>query len=280
MIKSSYLRKSNLQKSYLCIFVCSATKAVHLELCSDLTTECFLAAFRRFLAPRGRCSKLFSDSGTNFIGANRYFFDIFSSVADMEKIEWSLNPPATSHFRGLFEWGIRSVKGHLKRFVGVQKLTYEEFNTVLIHIEAVLNSRPLIELSSDPNDLSVLAPGNFLTLEPLTALPDPDSSTLNINRLNRWQLLNRLHIDFWRSWSSEYLLSLIQRSKWTNPGSNPNVNDLVVIKDGNLPPLKWKLARIVELIAGKDGVARVAIVKTVDGCYKRGLAKLCPLPKI
>ncbi len=180
---------------------------------------------------------------------------------------------------GLFERGVRSVKGHLKRVVGDQKLTYEEFNTVLIQIEAILNSRPLIELSSDPNDLSVLTPGHFLTLEPLTALPDPDLSPLNINRLNRWQLLNRLHTDFWRRWSSEYLHSLMQRSKWNEPGSTPTLNDLVLIKDENSPPLKWKLARIVELIAGKDGVVRVANVKSTDGYYKRGLAKLCPLPK-
>ncbi|XP_044749748.1 uncharacterized protein LOC123310348 [Coccinella septempunctata] len=278
-IKSSRLKGAKIQKAYLCLFVCCATKALHLELASDLSTDCFLAAFRRFIGRRGRVSYVHTDGGTNFVGAANYIKNIMKDVAAAEKIEWAFNPPATPHFGGLSEGGIKSVKTHLFRVIGEQILTFEEFNTLLVQIEAVLNSRPLTELSPDPNDLSVLTPGHFLTMEPLSSLPDPDLAPLNIKRLDRWQLLTRLHQDFWRRWHNEYLHTLNQRLKWTDNTVGINVGDLVLLKDEKLPPLKWKTGRITELYPGKDGVIRVASVKTTDGHYKRGLTKLCPLPR-
>lgn len=67
---------------------------------------------------------------------------------------------------------MKSTKTHLYRIIGDQEvLTYEEFYTFLCQIESILNSRPLYPLSDDPNDLSVLTPGHFLTLQPLSSLP-------------------------------------------------------------------------------------------------------------
>ncbi|GBN32396.1 hypothetical protein AVEN_181167-1 [Araneus ventricosus] len=73
-----------------------------------------------------------------------------------EGIVWHFNTPATPHFGGLWEAGAKSLKSHLKRVVGNTVLTHEEFSTLLTQVEAVLNSRPLCNLSSDPNDDSFL----------------------------------------------------------------------------------------------------------------------------
>lgn len=265
-------------KAWICIFVCFATKAMHIELLSELTSECFLAGLRRFIARRGRCSKLVSDCGTNFVGANKYLQDIFHIASETEKINWDFNPPASPHFGGLFEAGVKSVKTHLYRVIGSQVLTYEELYTVLVQIEAVLNSRPLCPLSSDPNDLTVLTPGHFLTQEPLSALPDPNLGEIKLNRLSRWQLLQRLHSDFWSRWHIEYLHTLNQRAKWNHLDSPVPLDTLVLIKNENAPPLSWQMARIVEFHKGTDGIARVATVRTRQGLLKRPLVKLCPLP--
>jgi hypothetical protein len=115
------------------------------------------------------------------------------SAAEQEKVDWDFNPPAAPHFGGLWEAGVKSVKTHLRRVVGGQILTYEELNTVLVQTEAVLNSRPLCPLSSDPNDPTALRPGHFLTLTPLTCLPEPNLGHVKLNRLLRWQLLQRMH---------------------------------------------------------------------------------------
>ncbi|GFS82249.1 uncharacterized protein TNCV_3340051 [Trichonephila clavipes] len=96
------------------------------------------------------------------------------------KIRHNLNPPATPHFGGLWEAGIKSLKSHLKRVIGNTILTYEEFVTLVTQVEAVLNSRPLTKISSDPND-SILTPAHFLVGTSLTALPEPNLTNTPIN---------------------------------------------------------------------------------------------------
>lgn len=277
-ITMSKTRGAKTTKAYLCLFVCFATKAVHLELASDLSSESFLAALRRFISRRGRCNYIYSDCGTNFRGAYTELCRLMQGASENEKLNWHFNPPSSPHMGGLWEAGVKAVKTHLIRVVGSQILTYEELYTVFTQIEAILNSRPLTPLSSDPNDLTPLTPGHFLTLEPLTAPPCSDLTNLNISRLDRWQLLVRLQQDFWSRWHTEYLHTLQQRHKWNKPGSPISIGSLVLIKNELTAPLRWPLARVMELHSGEDGVSRVATVKTQQGIFKRPIVKLCPLP--
>ena len=149
-------------KAYICLFVCYATKALHLQLSPDLTTEAFLASFRRFIARRGRVSVIYSDQGTNFTGASNQLLAFSEEAATKLTIKWHFNPPASPHFNGLSEAGFKSIKTHLYRVVGEQIMTYEEFYTLITQIESLLNSRPLSAISEDPNDLTPLTPGTFL----------------------------------------------------------------------------------------------------------------------
>ena len=266
-------------KAYVSLFVCFTTKAVHLELVFSLTTEAFLAALRRFISRRGRCSQLYSDCGTNFVGASRELIKHMVFASEIERISWSFNPPSAPHFGGLWEAGVKSFKTHLARVVGEQVLSVEEFSTLLAQIEAILNSRPLCPLSGDPSDLSVLSPGHFLTCEPLVSLPSPDLSLISVNRLDRWQLLQRMQQDFWKRWQQEYLLSLQQRGKWSRGIGDLLKGELVLLKEASAPPLRWRLGRVVELHPGRDGVLRVATVRTAEGLLTRPCVKLCPLPR-
>ncbi|XP_071634306.1 uncharacterized protein [Temnothorax longispinosus] len=265
-------------KAYVCLFVCFAVKAVHLEAALSLTTESFLAALRRFVARRGRCSLLYSDCGTNFVGASRELAAHMRGAAERERIRWSFNPPSAPHFGGLWESGVKSFKTHLRRVVGEQILTLEEFATVLAQIESVLNSRPLCPVSTDPLDLEVLSPGHFLTMEPLVAIPSPDLTPLPVNHLGRWQLIQRIHQDFWRRWHHEYLCTLQQRPKWWTSANPLAVGSLVLIREENASPLQWKRGRVESLHPGRDGVPRVATVRVTGGSIVRPLVKLCPLP--
>lgn len=277
-ITLSKSRGSKTYKAYVCLFICLSIKAIHIELVCDLTADSFLAALRRFIARRGRVSHLYSDNGTCFVKANKELLNFTRLAASTERLVWHFIPPSAPHFGGLWEAGVKSVKSHLVKVMGDQVLTYEEFYTILCQTEAILNSRPLTPLSSDPNDLSVLTPGHFLTLEPLTTVPDSDLTHIKLNRLNRWQLLQRIHQDLWKRWHREYLHTLQQRSKWLKHSVSPEIGTLVLIKDDCLPPLKWRLGRISTLYPGTDGTVRVADVNTVNGVLKRPLIKLCPLP--
>ena len=271
-------RGTRTQKSYICVFVCFATKALHIELVSDLSTDAFIAALHRFIARRGRCIEIYCDNGTNFVGASNRLRGIMEDAVESQNIKFHFNPPKGPHFGGLHEAAVKSVKNHIVRTIGRQILTFEELYTLLTQIEAMCNSRPLSPLSSDPNDLSVLSPGMFLTLAPLTTLPEQDYSDVNITRLSRWQLLQQLHQALWKRWHREYLNNLQQRHKWNKSGSPPREGMLVLVNDENLAPLYWRIGRILKLHYGTDNICRVATIKTSQGTFQRPIVRLCPLP--
>lgn len=246
-----------------------------------------LAALKRFASRRGKPLEIRSDCGTNFIGANRALEEIITSIQSnpehqdwlsSEGISWKFNPPASPHHGGIWETTVKSMKAHLKKTIGVQILTYEEFLTLLTQIEACLNSRPITPVSSDPNDLTALTPGHFIIGTPLTAIPEQGLINYKVTYGQRWKLAEQMFQGFWRRWSKEYLCQLQQRSKWRLPVKNICVRDLVLIKEDNLPPLRWKLGRVLELFPGRDKNVRVVKLKTVHGELIRPITKLCILP--
>jgi len=162
--------------------------------------------------------------------------------------------------------------------MGNHLFTFEELSTALVRIEACLNSRPLSPLSSDPSDLQPLTPGHFLVGEPLTSIPEKDLSDTKISRLDRWELIQRSVQDFWRRWSTEYVANLQSRVKWKERQNNLKINDLVLLKDENLPPSKWKTGRIVDIHVGKDDLVRLVTIRTATGICKRAINRLCKLP--
>lgn len=194
------------------------------------------------------------------------------------KVEWNFVPPNAPHFAGLSEAGIKSAKYHLKRVIGDQTLTFEEMTTIFSKIEAIMNSRPLCQLSTDPAEVDVLTPGHFLVGGPLVAVPEYDFLDVKTNRLSRWQLLQKLTQHFWKVWSQDYLHTLIQRTKWSKHEENLKVGDLVIIADNDLAPTHWKKGRIQQVHPGADNVVRVVTVKTASGVYKRPAVKIYPLP--
>ncbi|XP_072380763.1 uncharacterized protein [Diabrotica undecimpunctata] len=290
LIKASKLRKSPLIKSYITLFVCMSTRAVHIELVSGLTTEAFLLTLKRFISRRGLPQTIFSDNATNFLGAKNQLFELYNFLKNKEtnssiqaflassQIRWKTIPPRSPHHGGLWESAIKSTKHHIYRLLGNLKITFEEFSTVLTQIEAVLNSRPICALSNDPSDLTYLTPGHFLIGRSLTSLPDQEYTSIPENRLSIWQNLSKLQQLFWKKWSTDYLNRLQNRPKWFLPFKNLEPNDLVLVKEDNLPPLYWSLARVMDVFPGKDGRVRIASVKTKDGIFNRTITKLCPLP--
>lgn len=277
-------------KAYVAIFVCMSTKAVHMELVSDLSTDRFLQALRRFIARRGRCSDIFSDNGTNFVGARNRMQDLLKILKDSshhktisrelakEGIQWHFNPPSAPHFGGLWEAAVRSAKTHLVKVIGETAVTPEDLYTMLTQVEACLNSRPLTPLSDDPNDLQPLTPAHFLIGESLQSFPEPDYTTTPTNRLNLLQLTQRRLQDFWKRWKREYLCQLQGRTKRWKSAVPIDIGTLVVIHEDNLPPLQWKLGRIMKIHPGEDGTVRVVTLKTAKGLLTRPVEKICILP--
>lgn len=278
-------------KCYICIFVCMATKAAHLELVTDLTTEAFIAALKRFWAKRGYPQNIYCDNATNFVGADRELQRLQrqfetqqhkSAIVDVSTrlgIQFHFIPPRSPSFGGLWEACVKSTKAVLLKVTMDLALTYEEMLTTVAQVEACLNSRPLTPLSNDPNDLAPLTPGHFIIGGPLEAIPEPNLQNIPCNRLSRWQRMQRVVQDFWSRWQKEYLPTLQKRYKWPGPQPNLSVGDMVLLQDDNLPPYKWPIARVIKTIPGADGKIRVVDVLTDENTYRRGIHRLCPLPK-
>ncbi|CAI6344950.1 unnamed protein product [Macrosiphum euphorbiae] len=284
MIAEGRRKNARSIKCYLSVFICMAVKAVHIEVVTDLSTEAFLAALQRFVARRGKPSDIYSDCGTNFKGADQQLRNtLLSSTARTRYINdipctWHFNPPAAPHFGGIWEAAVKSAKFHIKRVIGTQRLTFEEITTLAARVEAVLNSRPLVAPSADPNDFRALSPGDFLIGHPLVDIPESDVTAVAQNRLTRWELLRQMYQSFWKRWSTEYLTSLQGRSKWLDNKPNIKVGDLVLVHQPNQPPIQWKLGRIEHTHPGSDGVVRVATVRTATGTLVRPVVKLAILP--
>lgn len=281
-------RKGAFNKVYVCIFVCFMSKAVHIEIISDLTSESFIATLKRFVARRGKCAKLFSDNAKNFVGADKQlkaFLRIvrnpdekLSGYLSTEGIEWKFIPPRAPNFGGLWEAAIKSFKYHFKRVVGGAKLTYEELLTVITQIEGLLNSRPLCPVSASEEDLEVLTPAHFLIGRSLNSIIEPDLTNILENRLKKWQRLTKIVQLIWKKWHRSYLSNLQQRGKWRIEKDNVKIGDLVLIVEDNLPPLKWSMGRITNVYYGNDNKIRVVQLKTEIGTCKRSISKICVLP--
>lgn len=290
-VKVSRLRKPIITKGYVALFVCFSTKAIHMELVSDLTTQAFLACLKRFVARRGLPNTIYCDNAKTFKGAAnelKELYSIFVSKTHKDVIEsYCLNnsikfkfiPSYSPEFGGLWEAGVKSFKYHFKRIVGNISLTFEGMYTVIAEIEAVLNSRPLLPMSSDVSDFKYLTPGHFLIGTAMTSHPEISLSDKSVDRLKFWNVLTKIKQDFWKIWFGDYLTQLQNRPKWHNVHPNLKVGDLVIVRNDNTPPLTWPMARIVKTIAGPDGNVRVAEIKLPNNkIYTRSLRKLSPLP--
>lgn len=289
LIKDRNTRGAKLTKAYICLFICLGTKAIHIELVSDLTTDCFLASFHRFMGRRAKPLNIYTDNGRTFVGANakvNELSDFFNSSSEKiieslasDNINWHFIPARAPNFGGIWEAGVKSVKYHLKRVLGNAHLNFEGLSTVLIQIESILNSRPLCQLSSNPDQLDPLTPAHFLIGKRLTALPEPSLIDIPDNRLNRYQKLQQLVQHFWSRWHKEYLSELQTRVKWKqNVHNYIKEGTIVLMKEDNAPPMRWHIGQVIQLHPGKDGVLRVVSLKVNDSVVKRPVSKLCVFP--
>ncbi|GFX27442.1 integrase catalytic domain-containing protein [Trichonephila clavipes] len=160
---------------------------------TDLTNEAFIAALKRLCARRGRISTLMSDNATNFKDAaaelNRFIKlicnknETLASYFASEAIQSKFIPPRSPNFGGLWEAGVKSFKHHLYRTLVNSKITFEEFETIIIQVEGILNSRPLVPLSDNINEYEVLTPGHFIIGRPISVIPEPAILDISDNRL-------------------------------------------------------------------------------------------------
>ena len=291
-LKKGHTRKPVYVKGYICLFVWFSTRAVHLELVADLSTDAFLAAFRRFVARRGCPCELFSDNGSNYVGANHESTRLYEMLSEESnhkllchfffftncKIRWSFMPGKAPHFGGLWEAAVKAAKATLRKVIGNYPLSVEECATVLTDAEATLNSRPLCQMDTQPEDgVDALTPGHFLVGKPLRAVPQHATEYSSVTGLKRWNLCKKMCAEFWERWSREYLQALQARHKWSRNCRNLRVGEVVLLKDLEVFMRTRPLAIIQQTHPGPDGRVRAVTVRASKGVYRRPIVKIVPL---
>ncbi|XP_044174392.1 uncharacterized protein LOC122958023 [Acropora millepora] len=273
-------------KRYGCLFTCLVTRAVHLEIAHSLETDSFIMALRRMMARRGKPRNIYSDNGTNFVGAERELKECLdgmnqakiSDTLSQDRIQWFFNPPSAPHFGGVWERLVKSAKKALKITLNGQLVNDETLLTLMAEVESLLNSRPLTHVSVDPKDLEAITPNHFLIGRNSPNIPPDVFDERDLNSRKRWRQAQTLTDHFWRRWLREYVPALTERRKWrTRSQSDAQIGDLVLVVEDNLPRGRWNLGRVVKTFPGDDGLIRTVEVQTKQGTFKRPVAKLCLL---
>ena len=271
-------------KRWGCLFTCLTTRAVHLEVTPSLETDDFIMVLRQFISRRGPPKEIWSDRGTNFVGANRELKEAIAGWNE-EKIErhlqqkgikWVFQPPAAPHMSGVWERLVQITKKHLKSAVGDALLTDVELRTLLAEVESIVNNRPITAVSDDPDDCLALTPNHFL-LQRATQLPPGLFVNEDLFSRRRWRKVQFLADHYWKRWIREYVPALQSRPKWFKSKRNVRIGDLVLLAEDKLVRNRWPMGRVVEVFTGEDEGVRSAKVKTAGGVFHRPVTKICLL---
>jgi len=282
-------------KTYIALFTCASTRAVHLETVLAMDVETVHLALRRFLAHFPGCHKLVTDNFKSFVRAASDIKKLFNQLrrADVSwfengrALEWDFICPRAPWHGGFYERLVQSVKIALKKILGKQLISFDKFRTVVHETAAVINERPISHTSSDADEPSPLTPSQLIrgSAAPVPfcrSLPKPNlrgecDSAPNLRQ--RVALLDSTLQHLRQRWYEEYILQL--RSANLDRYSKPKaiaIGDVCLLQEDSLPRFKWPLGRIVEQHCGRDGRVRRYTVKLSSGNeVHRAAQSLVPL---
>lgn len=255
-------------KRYGLLFTCFCSRAIHIELLEDLSTDTFINALRCFIAIRGSIRQIQCDQGTNFVGAKNEFKTALSELdtqrlstyLSQKQCDFVLNAPHSSHVGGVWERQIRTVRSVLNTTLSLAhgRLNDASLRTLFYEAMAIVNSRPLtVDNLNNPDSLEPLTPNHLLHLKSGTTLPPPGAFPKeDLYGAKRWRRVQFLTEQFWCRWRREYLHNIIARQRWHSPKRNLRVGDVVLDIDELLPRGEWRLARVLETVIAKDGLVR------------------------
>ena len=163
-------------KVYICLFTCATTRAIHLEIVTDLSTETFLLALRRFASRKSLPQIIVSDNGSTYLSAAEELKELLSSRNLIESLNrqgviWKFIPKRAPWYGGWWERLIGLTKTALKKTLGRAHMSLIVLETLVVEIEAVLNDRPLTYTPSELEEMDPLTPAHLLYGRRITSLP-------------------------------------------------------------------------------------------------------------
>jgi len=261
-------------KCYGVIITCIAVRGVYIDVASDLSTDAFLQVFRRFASIRGWPRKIFSDGGTQLVGASRELRDQIEGL-DWEKVyayghqqgvEWKFSPADAPWYNGTAEALVKSTKRALEAAVGESVLTFSEMQTCMLEAAQLVNQRPIGVLPTMPDDGTYLCPNDLLLGRASSKVPQGPFKE-RTSRKHRLDFIQAIVSAFWKRWTREVFPNLILQPKWHTEKRNLQKGDVVLVQDSNAVRGKWKMALVKEPLFSEDSkVRKVKLTyRTVEG---------------
>ncbi|XP_062582062.1 uncharacterized protein LOC134243851 [Saccostrea cucullata] len=262
-------------KRWAVLFTCLYSRAVHIEVIEEMTSSSFINALRRFVAVRGAVSEFRSDRGTNFVGAaaelqmnvvNVEDHNLKTFLAD-KRIVWRFNPPHASHFGGTWERMIGIARRILEAMLMDTKhgkLTHEVLTTFMAEVMAIMNSRPLVPVSTDVEAPFVLSPQILLTQK--THEVPSEFQDLDVKDMYRsqWKMVQVMANTFWKRWKAEFLSTIQPRQKWQDSTDNLKDGDVVLLHDKESARGDWPVGIINRVFPSEsDGLVRKIEVRII-----------------
>ncbi|KAL3973928.1 GTP-binding protein [Sarotherodon galilaeus] len=274
--------KENVNKLQRKAFVAALTRA---KIRGQEEKQSFLMAYQRFTAIRGHPRKIWSDPGTNFIGAKSVLKELYGFLESQNKFVleetaakngtewmWKVNPADSPHRNGAAEAAVRIVKRALQSLGRESGLSYSEFQTAL-HVAANLaNERPIdARVQSREGCIHYVTP-NTLLLGRASQNGDFKMFDFSVYPYKRLQAIQAEVSKFWRSWSQLAGPNLFVRSKWHTAHRNVAVGDVVWLSDQNALRGHFKMGIVVSTNPDKKGIVRDVNVR-VCSSYSGSVAK-------
>ncbi len=277
------------EKVYGALFTCLTTRGIHAELASSLTTNSALMALTRFANIRGVPQKVFSDNGSNFVGADNELKDFIQNLDNdvirdklsIRGIEWKFNCPAAPNRGGAWERMVRSVKEGLEVLIETEFPRFEVLATALSEVVNTVNNRPLTYITSDADDFNIkaISPNDIILLRTNHSQYDTKIE-YNYNPRETWKLAHQIADQFWHRWVKEYRPLLMKRTKWPDNRNDPQLQegDLVRVVDENEIRGRFPKGIISEVFPDKKGIVRTVKVDCMQGDARRTYTR--PISKI
>ena len=262
-------------KAYGVIFTDLVVGAVHIEAVYGYDTTSFLMALNRFASVRGWPSTIYSDPGSQLVGADRELKEAWNKI-DREVLHkdgaqnglmWLFGPADSPWNQGKVESLVKAAKRAIHFAVHKSRLSVPEFLTMCYEAANLLNERPIGTLPDVDSYLNILTPNTLLLGRASAKNPgnwQPDGQNLT----NRYYLVQATVNEFWSRWIELCAPTLLASYKWTTAHRSVKTGDVVLIADKNSLKGDYRLGIIQEVHPSKDGKVRKALVKYKN--YKVG----------
>ena len=277
--------KKTTAKAYVALFTCSATRAVHLKLCKDLTADEFKRTMKEFVARRGTPRMIVSDNGKTFIATSKWLKKLkkkeeLMNYLAMQRIVWRFNLSRAPWWGGFFERLIGIMKRSLSKVVGRSLLRFHELEEVLLDVECSMNNRPLC-YQGEEFQQPVITPNILIRGQPANMLEENLELADNEEGIpKRIRFLAASKEQLRKRWMKEYVHALDERSRkqTKNKLEIPKMGKVVLLKDDIKNRALWRLGRVVGTVMGRDGDIRGLKIKLGNGyIVERPLQLLCDL---